>query len=69
LSDYDRFEASVKDRDENTGRRHRRRQRGVGSQNIKNTDTRITARWQHSADRCSNDALFTYEDAFYTKVG
>jgi len=39
------------------------------SQNIKNTDTRVDARWQHSADRWFNDALFTYEDAFYTKVG
>src|SRR6267378_1827412 len=51
LSDYDRFEASVKDRDE-------AQVDGIGSgsaasasQNIKNTDTRVDARWQHSADR------------------
>jgi outer membrane receptor protein involved in Fe transport len=69
LSDYDRFEVSAKDRDE-------KQVDGIGagsaasaSQNIKNTDTRLTARWQHSADRWFNDALFSYEDAFYTKVG
>jgi outer membrane receptor protein involved in Fe transport len=69
LSDYDRFEVSAKDRDE-------KQVDGIGAgsaasaaQNIKNTDTRLDARWQHSADRWFNDALFTYEDAFYNKVG
>ncbi len=31
---------------------------------VKNNDTRITARWQRSADRWFNELLFTYEDAF-----
>jgi len=69
LSDYDRFEASVKDRDETQADGIGSGSAASASQNIKNTDTRITARWQHSADRWFNDALFTYEDAFYTKVG
>jgi len=69
LSDVDRFEASAKVRDE-------KQVDGIGpgiapssSQDIKNTDTRIAIRWQHSADRWFNDALLTYEDAFYKKIG
>jgi outer membrane receptor protein involved in Fe transport len=34
--------------------------------NQENTDTRLTARWQHSADRWTNELLLTYEDAFFT---
>jgi len=31
----------------------------------KNDDTRIVARWQHSADAWFNDLVFTHEDAFF----
>jgi len=69
LSDYDRFEVSAKDRDETQVDGIGAGSAASASQNIKTTETRLTARWQHSADRWFNDALLTYEDAFYTKVG
>ncbi len=34
--------------------------------NQENTDNRLTARWQHTADRWTNELLLTYEDAFFT---
>jgi outer membrane receptor protein involved in Fe transport len=34
----------------------------------KNDDTRIAARWQHGADRWSNDLVLTYEDASFNPV-
>jgi hypothetical protein len=33
--------------------------------NQENTDNRLTARWQHSADHWTNELLVTYEDAFF----
>lgn len=68
LSYTDRFELSARVRDET-------RLGGFGGQtaesaglNTKNDDTRITARWQHSADNWSNDLALTYEDAFFNPV-
>ncbi len=69
LSEYDRFEFSAKIRDEKQVDGIGNQSAPSSSQNIKNTDTRLAARWQHSADRWFNDALFTDEDTFYNKVG
>jgi outer membrane receptor protein involved in Fe transport len=69
LSDHDRFELSAKARDETQVDGIAQGNAASASQNIKTTDTRLAARWQHSADLWFNDALLTYEDAFYDKVG
>jgi hypothetical protein len=69
LSDYDRFELSAKVRDETQIDGIGAGSAASASAGIKNTDTRIAARWQHSADRWFNELLFTYEDAFYKKEG
>jgi outer membrane receptor protein involved in Fe transport len=68
-SDYDRFEVSSKVRNETQVDGISQGSAPSASQNIKTTDTRLDARWQHSADRWFNDALLTYEDTFYDKVG
>lgn len=64
-SDKDRFEISAKVRDESD-----RENIGLGKAassaiDVKNYDTRIDARWQHSEDRWLNELRATYEDAYY----
>ncbi len=64
-TDTDRFEFSAKVRKDvqaNFGSGQYAPQHGTDSEN---TDTRLVAKWQHSADRWSNDLLLTWEDAFF----
>ena len=64
FSDRDRIELSSRVRKEaqrdNVGG-SRAESAGI---DVQNNDTRIDARWQHSADRWFNELLFTYEKAF-----
>jgi outer membrane receptor protein involved in Fe transport len=64
LSDFDRFEVSVKYRKEDQIGGIGVAQAASSAIDTKNNDTRVTARWQHSANRWFNDLLFTYEDAY-----
>jgi hypothetical protein len=61
----DRLEASIKvrrDKQANFGSGQYAAQHGTDSEN---TDSRLMLRWQHSADRWTNDLLLTWEDAFF----
>ena len=66
ITDQDRLEVSGKwrkDKQANFGSGIYAPEHGT---NQENTDTRLTARWQHTTDRWTNELLFTYEDAFFT---
>ncbi len=64
FSDRDRIEVSSKVRRENqTDNVGGQKAASAGIDTI-NNDTRIDARWQHSADRWFNEVLFTYEKSF-----
>lgn len=64
----DRLELSARVRDETRlGNFGGATARSAGL-NTKNDDTRLTARWQHSADTWLNDLAVTYEDAFFHPV-
>ncbi len=68
LSYSDRFELSARVRDESRlGNFGGTTAESAGLDN-QNDDTRIAARWQHGADRWSNDLVLTYEDAFFNPV-
>lgn len=63
-TDSDRFELSSKVRREDQIGNIGVAQAQSASIDTKNNDTRVDLRWQHFADRWSNDLTFTYEDAF-----
>jgi outer membrane receptor protein involved in Fe transport len=63
-SEYERFEVTAKIRNEDQISGIGPGQAASSSIDTKNNDERLTARWQHSADRWINDLLFTYEDAY-----
>jgi len=66
LSDADRFELSVKIRDETA--LNERTGTGVAasaSVNTDNDDTRYELSWKHSGERWFNEMYVTYEDAFF----
>jgi outer membrane receptor for ferrienterochelin and colicin len=64
FSDRDRIELSSKVRKEDeTDNVGNQTAASAGIDTI-NNDTRIDARWQHSADRWFNEVLFTYEKSF-----
>ncbi|MFM2289519.1 MAG: hypothetical protein RL684_2662, partial [Pseudomonadota bacterium] len=63
--DGDRLEVSAKvrrDQQANFGSGQYAAEHGTDAEN---TDTRLVARWQHSADHWTNDLLLTWEDAFF----
>ena len=65
ITDQDRLEFSGKwrkDSQANFGSGIYAAEHGTDQEN---TDTRLTARWQHTTDRWSNEVLLTYEDAFF----
>jgi outer membrane receptor protein involved in Fe transport len=63
-SEFERFEVTAKIRNENQVSGIGPGQAASSSIDTKNDDERLTARWQHSADRWINDLLFTYEDSY-----
>jgi len=63
-TDTDRFETSVKYRNESQIENIGVAQAASSSISVLNDDTRITLRWEHSADHWFNDVLFTHEDSF-----
>jgi outer membrane receptor protein involved in Fe transport len=63
-TDSDKFETSVKYRNESQIENIGVAQSASQSIATLNDDTRITLRWQHSADHWFNDLLFTHEDSF-----
>lgn len=68
VTDLDRIEFSGKwrkDQQANFGSGIYAAEHGT---NAENTDTRLMARWQHSANRWTNELLFTYEDAFFKSL-
>jgi outer membrane receptor protein involved in Fe transport len=64
LSDRDRIELSAKVRKEDQADNIGTSQARSASVTVKNNDTRIDARWQHSADSWFNELLFTHEKTF-----
>jgi outer membrane receptor protein involved in Fe transport len=64
VSDYDRLELSGKVRKEDAIQNIGVAQAESQSIDTLNDDTRLDARWKHSANRWFNDLLFTYEDSF-----
>jgi outer membrane receptor protein involved in Fe transport len=64
FSDRDRIEVSSKVRQENQTDNVGSGVAASAGIDTKNNDTRIDARWQHSADAWFNELLFTYEKAF-----
>src|SRR5258708_40260668 len=65
MTDNDRLEVSSRVRRETRlGNFGGQTAESAGLDNKKN-DTRIAARWQHGADRWSNDVVLTYEDAVF----
>jgi outer membrane receptor protein involved in Fe transport len=64
FSDRDRIELSGKYRKESQRDNLGVAQAVSSSINVKNNDTRIDARWQHSADNWFNELLFTWEKTF-----
>jgi outer membrane receptor protein involved in Fe transport len=64
LSDADRFVLSAKVRRETQALNIGVAQAVSHSVETKNNDTRVDARWQHTADRWFNELLFTWEDSF-----
>ena len=64
FSDRDRIELSSKVRKEDQADNIGTAQAVSSSILVKNDDTRIDGRWQHSADRWFNDFLLTYEKTF-----
>lgn len=64
FSDRDRIEVSSKVRKEDQADNIGTAQAESASIIVKNNDTRIDGRWQHSADRWFNDFLLTYEKTF-----
>jgi outer membrane receptor protein involved in Fe transport len=63
-NDSDKFETSVKYRNESQIENIGVAQAASSGISTLNDDTRITLRWQHSNDHWFNDLLFTHEDAF-----
>ncbi len=63
-TDFDRFEFSIKVRNETQTENIGPGDAASSSILTENKDTRGTLRWQHSADRWVNELLFTYEDAY-----
>ncbi|MEO8803194.1 MAG: TonB-dependent receptor [Rudaea sp.] len=64
FSDRDRIEISSTVRRENQTDNVGGSVAASAGIDTKNDDTRIDARWQHSADRWFNEVLFTYEKSF-----
>ena len=64
LTDADRFVVSAKVRRESQALNIGVSQAPSASVETLNDDTRVDARWQHSADRWFNELLLTYEDAY-----
>ena len=64
FSDRDRVEVSSKVRKENQSDNIGTGQARSASIDTKNNDTRVDARWQHSADKWFNDFLLTWEKTF-----
>jgi outer membrane receptor protein involved in Fe transport len=64
FSDRDRFELSSKVRKENQADNIGVAQAESASIDVKNNDTRIDARWQHSADAWFNEVMVGYEKTF-----
>ncbi len=68
------WEITDQDRVEISGKWRKDQQANFGSgiyapehgTNQFNTDNRLTARWQHTTDRWTNELLVTHEDAFFT---
>ncbi len=65
LTDNDRLELSGKWRKDNQADFGSGKYAAEHGTNQINTDNRLTARWQHTADRFTNELLLTYEDAFF----
>jgi outer membrane receptor protein involved in Fe transport len=64
FTDRDRIELSSKVRKEDQTDNIGTGQAESASIDVKNNDTRVDARWQHSADSWFNELLFTYEKTF-----
>jgi len=64
FSDRDTIEVSAKVRKEDQSDNIGTGQARSGSILVQNNDTRIDARWQHSADHWFNELLFTHEKTF-----
>jgi outer membrane receptor protein involved in Fe transport len=64
VTDYDRLELTAKVRIEDQLGNAGNQTADSAGIDTKNNDTRISARWQHSADRWFNELMFTHEDAF-----
>jgi len=66
LTDSDRFDLTFKVRQETIeGERTGTGTAASASTNTDNDETRYDLSWKHTADRWVNEALFTWEDAFY----
>jgi outer membrane receptor protein involved in Fe transport len=64
ITDADRFALSAKVRRETNAVKIGVAQAESASIETSNDDTRVNARWQHTADRWFNELLLTYEDTF-----